>query len=259
MNELSSWEDQAINAAIAGDWEKAIVLNKQILKLDSHNIGAYLRLGFAYLQAKNLEMANNYYKKAVKLEPNNNIALANLERIKILLSKKSRKKTINEAHLDPNTFLEIPSKTKTVALVNLGQKNIIAQLCVGQKVNLKTKKRRVEIRTDNDEYIGCLPDDLSRRLILFLKDKSIYSVFIKEASLNKVVVFIREEKKGNKVARFISFPKDIQKNIQQIEDTREENEDIYHNEDIEKLAEVLTNEEKDYLPYSREEVEDEEE
>ncbi len=262
MNELNELENYAIDAAIAHDWNKAIEINKEILAQDQKNISAYLRLGFAYLQKRDLEHAQKYYKKAVKIQPSNNVALDNLERIKILQNKKSRKKTFNEANLDPNTFLEIPSKTKTVTLVNIGQKNLIAQLSVGQRVYLKTKKRRVEIRTSGDEYIGCLPDDLSRRLILFLKDKSDYFVHIKEATLNKIVVFIKEGKKGSKVARFISFPKNIQNNIAQIsnakEDSSDDNEEVL-NDDIEKLAEVLTNEEKDYLPYSRDEAEEEEE
>jgi len=262
MNELNTLENYAIDAAIHNNWEKAIEINKEILKQDQENVGAYLRLGFAYLQQRNFEQAQKNYQKAVKIQPSNNVALDNLERLKILQSKKGRKKNFNEANLDPNTFLEIPSTTKTVALVNIGQKNLVAQLIVGQKVHLKTKKRRVEIRTTNDEYVGCLPDDLSRRLILFLKDKSDYSVHIKEASSNKIIVFIKEVRKGPKVARFISFPKNIQNNIAQISNAKEETSDDTEevlNDDIEKLADVLTNEEKEYLPYSREDVEEDEE
>jgi len=255
MNKLNELENYAVDAAIANDWEKAIKINKDILKLDTSNISCYLRLGFAYFQKSDFEQAKKYYKKAVKLQPNNNVASDNLEKIKILESRRSRKKRASSTNLDPNIFLEIPSKTKTVSLVNLGQKRLIAQLSVSQQVFLKTKKRRVEIRSTGNEYIGCLPDDLSRRLILFLKDKSEYSANIKEASLNKISVFIKEIKKGKKVNRFISFPKNIQNNYSQLssskEETADEGEEIV-NDDLEKLAEVLTNEEKDYLPYSRE-------
>jgi len=262
MNEINELENYAIDAAVANDWEKAIEVNDQILELEPNNVSCHLRLGFAYMQQSNFEKAKKHYEKAIKLQPSNSVAFDNLEKIQILQGKRGRKRNLNIANLDPNVFIEIPSKTKTVALVNLGQKNLIAQLSAGQKVFLKTKKRRVEIRSTNNEYIGCLPDDLSRRMILFLKDKSEYSVNIKEASLNKIFVFIKEEKKGKKVARFISFPKNIQNNISQMtahkEEAADENEEVL-NDDLEKLAEVLTNEDKEYLPYSREENDDDEE
>ncbi|OGK09801.1 hypothetical protein A2767_03450 [Candidatus Roizmanbacteria bacterium RIFCSPHIGHO2_01_FULL_35_10] len=261
MENIEKLENQAIDAAVNFKWQEAIDLNEKIIKLDKKNLPAYLRLGFATSQNQKFTEAIKYYKKALKIQPSNNIAKENIERLKVLQNKSTKKSKKTPMYLDPNLFLESTGKTKSVVLVNLGQKNVLAQLTVGEEVELKFKKRKVEIRTTENEYIGSLPDDLSRRLLVFLKAKSKYRVFVKEANLNKVTVFIREETKGKKVQHYMSFPQNIQSQIGQMQ-AEKENEDEGEVEgavDLEKLAENLTAEEKEYLPYHPEPSEEESE
>jgi tetratricopeptide (TPR) repeat protein len=262
MENIQLLEELAIDAAINSNWNETIKLNDRIIKADKNNISAYLRLGFAHLQLGQWSKAKKYYKKALGLQPGNNVASENLERIKVLETKAVRKKTKAPISLNPNLFLEVPGKTKSVVLVNLGQKDILAQLTIGQEIVLIQKKRRIEARTKNKEYVGSLPDDISKRLIIFIKAGSKYLSLIKEASLNKVVIFIREERKGRKVLRYTSFPRNIQANLNEIthegEVKEEEAEEVMEN-DIDKLAEVLTTEEKEYIPYEPEEEEEESE
>ena len=81
-----------------------------------------------------------------------------------------------------------------------------------------------------------------------------YIAYIKDASLKEVILFIKEISKGRKVARFISFPDDMRKNIEYLEKIlegkEEEGEEIKEEveeeeieaeevEDIEELAEKL--------------------
>ncbi|KKP86870.1 MAG: hypothetical protein UR89_C0012G0007 [Candidatus Roizmanbacteria bacterium GW2011_GWA2_35_8] len=252
-------ETSAIDAAINADWNKAIILNKEIIKEDKKNVDAHLRLGFAYLQDGKIQLAKTYYKKVLKLQPGNYIVSENLERIRIFESKKI--KQVKYINLDPYLFLDIPGKTKTVTLVNCGQKAILAKLAIGQSLFLTVKKRRVEVRTQDEEYIGCLPDDISKRLTIFVKAGSIFSCFVKEAALKQTIIFLREEKKGKKVSKYASFPINIGANLHnlasgdEVEAREEEFEDLTDN-DLEKLAETL-NEEKEYLPYQSEDKEDE--
>ena len=264
MTEIEIMEQDAINAAIAYRWSDAIKLNKKILSLNKKNLSALLRLAFAYMRLDDLDHARKYYRQVLKIQPINSVAIENLERIKILQNKKIKNQKKTKVMFNPELFLESAGKTKSVKLVNLGQKNVLAQLLVGQEVVLKTKKRKVEVRTKyDDEYIGSLPDDLSKRLRLFIKAKSQYSAFIKENSLNNLIVFIREDSKGKKVANYISFPLDLSKNINEIqkeeslvdEETTEDSLEL----DIEKIAESLTTEEKDALPYEPDKETEEEE
>lgn len=262
MKDFSALEKQAINNAMNGRWSEAIKLNEDIIKIDKKNIEAHLRLGFAYLQTNKIKKAKQYYLRVLKIQPNNNFVKKNLERIKILDSKKLTYS--NSPPVDPLFFVDIPGKTKTVNLVNCGPKSVLAKLAVGQKVFLVNKKRRVEIRTENKEYAGCLPDDLSKRLAIFIKNGGIFSVYIKETSLKHTVVLIKEEKKGAKMVKFVAFPSDLSVNLSLMENSlgeeiNEEDTEEISLIDLEKLAENLSNEEKEYLPFGHEEKTDESE
>ena len=252
--ELHQLEVEAINAALQNDWQKAIELNQKIVELDPQNLEAYLRLGFALLQKGNYKQAKKAYKKVLEIQPNHPIAKEKLSQLNVLLEKNTKPKESSKLELDPNLFADVPGKTRSVNLVNLGQKHILANLSIGEEVELKIRRRRVEIRTKQGEYIGALPDDLSKRLILFMNAGSKYIAYIKDASLKEITVFIKEVSKGRRVSRFISFPDDMRKNIEYLEkalenkplenetettieeEQQEEEEEV---EDIEELAEKL--------------------
>jgi len=260
MKDFSNIEEQAINYAMNGQWTEAVRLNESIIKIDKKNIEAYLRLGFANLQINKIKKAKEYYLQALKIQPNNGFVKKNLDRIKILESKKLI--SSNTTPLDPLLFVDIPGKTKTVSLVNCGPKSVLAKLTVGQKVFLIVKKRRVEIRTEEKEYAGCLPDDLSKRLAIFIKNGGVFSVYVKETSLKMINVLIKEEKKGAKMMKFVAFPSDLSVNLSRMESSS--GEEISDDEaeeisllDLEKLAENLNNEEKEYLPFDQEEKQEE--
>jgi hypothetical protein len=226
MATLEILENQAIDAAISAKWELAIELNKDILKIDSPNMDAFLRLGYAYLQVSDLKASKKYYKEALKMQPKHNIALENLERIEILDSKK-KTKTASNVKYDPNLFLEIPGKTRTITLVNLGQKEDVAGLSIGEELFLKEKKRRLEARSQDSEYIGSLPDDISKRLLYFIKEGSEYKTYVKDIDLTEVVVFVKEIIKGQKVRQYPSFPSNphvMLTDINQLEEEDEEEE-----------------------------------
>jgi len=206
MDAFGLLETQAIDAAIASNWKHAIDLNKQILVQDKNNLGGLLRLGFACLQNNQLEDAGKAYRKALRLQPKHQLAVEHLERVEILLKQSTGEKKKIKKNLDPTIFLDIPGKTKTVQVSNVGQKHHLADLYIGEEMDLKNKKRKLEIRTMDGDYIGTLPDDICKRLSFFLEDGSIYKTYIKEASLSHVLVFIKEISKGDKVKGYTSFP-----------------------------------------------------
>lgn len=211
MDSTGILEQQAIDAAIANNWENAIEINNRIISADEKNLAAILRLGYAYLQSGRAKEAEAAYKKALTLQPKNQIAMQNLERAKFLAGQKGDKNSVGEKkNLDPSLFLDVPGKTKTVQLVNLGQKSHLAELSIGHELELKVKKRKIEVRTLSGNYIGALPDDVSKRIIYFIEEGSIYKTYTKEASLTKITVFIKEFSKGATVENFISFPQSTQ-------------------------------------------------
>lgn len=208
-------ESQAVDAAIAQNWQIAFDLNKKIIKAEPKNIQANLRLGFAATKIAKYTDAEQAYKIVLKQQPQNQIALENLEKIE--LQKKSKTTNTSNIVLDPKIFVEHPGKTKCVTLNQLGQKVMLASLSVGEEVFLSIRKRHVEVRNTQGEYIGIMPDDIGLRLTHFIEHESAYSVFVQEASLNKVIVFVRELKKGKKVERMVSFPLDIPGSIAKVQ------------------------------------------
>lgn len=257
MDKTQQIEKEAIDAAITSNWDKAISLNEKIIRADKKNIDAYLRLGFAYLQKSQLKKAKAIYRKAQKYQPGNFLITENLEKIKVLESKKISR--ISPTDLNPDIFVDVPGKTKTVFLVNVGQKAVLAKLSIGQEVYLILKKRKIEVRSKDKEYIGALPDDISRRLTIFIKAGSLFKAFIKEATLKTTSIFLKEEKKGKKVVKYASFPVNFQAGLNNInleEDVKDEDLEEISDNDLEKLAETLI-EEKEYLGYETEEKEEE--
>ena len=233
MTDLTLLEQQAVDAAINADWTTAITINKKILHENNEDIDSCLRLGFAYLQSNDLKEAQKYYKKALRIQPKNIIAMEHLEKIEILESK-NKAKTTTKSKYDPDLFLEVPGKTKTVHLVNLGQKEDLAGRNIGEEVYLKEKKRRLEVRSEDNEYIGTLPDDISKRLIFFIQEGSEYKTYIKEIDMTDMVIFVKEISKGTKVRQYPSFPSNphvMLTDIQHAED--EDNDDEEKNEDDE--------------------------
>ncbi len=260
MTDLDHLEQLAIEAALKSQWKRAIIYNQQILELEP-DVSALLRLGYINFKVSDWKEARKYYQKALKIQPLNHLAHINLEKVKIL-EKKGYKSNKNTTTIDLNQFLEITGKTKNVHLVNIGQKNIIAALTVGQSVNLIQKKRKIEVRTIENEYIGSLPDDLSRRLSHFIKANSIYEAFVKESDLIYVVIFIREVKKGKKVANYLSFPRNIQSQLNKISqdeksDQDDDSEEESWEEDVSDVSRLENDlEEDNFLPVQSEDDEE---
>lgn len=227
--------DEAIDAAVSNNWDKAIDLNNHILKIAPHNIDAHLGLGFAYLQTNQLDKAIRHYRKAISIEPGNLIARNNLDKLAILKKKTIKKDSEPDLSTNLKEFINIIGKTKVVELVNIGQSETLVHLKVGERVEIRAKKRRVEIRTAKGSYIGALPDDISKRLLFFIEAGSTYNVYIKSALKNQVEVFLNENKKGAKVRHFVSFPKNIQDDLkgmmQQLQKDDDENNKLDKDDD----------------------------
>lgn len=254
MENLDKLEQQAIDYAIGGDWEAAVDANNKIILFDEENMNAHLRLGYANLQLNNLAEAKKEFKRVLEIQPKNNIAEEHLEKIAVLATKK-KKRHVAITKYDPDLFIDIPGKTRTVHLVNLGQKEDLAGINIGEEVQLKEKRRKLEIRSSQDEYLGCLPDDISKRLCYFINEGSQYTAHIKEIDLSNVVVFVRELLKGKKVRQYPSFPSNphvMLSDINQIENDDEEGPDKEESEDDEEVEGDLELDDEEWEEYEEE-------
>lgn len=199
-----SLPQQAISAALNCLWEKALGLNRQILKLDPRNLDALSRLGRASFELGKLEQAKKYYNLALKVDPYNPIALKNLKILKV--SKGDGKVQLNHNPINPSMFLHEPGKTKMVTLLKVAEPQKLSNLYPGMSVILTTHNRNISVADMQNQYLGILPDDISFLLIKLIKGGNKYEAIIKSVRVNGLSVIIRESFRASKFKNRPSFP-----------------------------------------------------
>src|SRR5690606_41392552 len=80
--------EEARQAALQGDWDAAIEINKELIARDPKDSAAYNRLGRAYLERRDYATAYEAYSDALKSDPANLISRRNLQRLEYLRAAK---------------------------------------------------------------------------------------------------------------------------------------------------------------------------
>lgn len=185
----------AIQTALAGDWKKAIEINKELLKENDEDLDTLNRLAHAYVATGHPKEAKNTYQKVLKLDPKNPIAIRCLKRLPGVL----RRETSYSNHQSLTAlFLEESGKTKVVELINVAEPKLILLLSPGETVHLRVKRMKVFVLDSKNTYIGMLPDNLGKRLLSFINGGNIYDAFVKSVQNHNVSIFIKETKRANK-------------------------------------------------------------
>lgn len=74
--------EEAVELAMRGSWEEAVVVNQGIIEGTPGDVSAYNRLGKALFELGELYRAMEAYSNSLKLEPANVIAVKNLTRLR---------------------------------------------------------------------------------------------------------------------------------------------------------------------------------
>jgi hypothetical protein len=202
--EDSPLETEATQAALEADWEKAISLNKDILKHEPQNLGAFNRLGRAYSEIGEIERAKASYREVLKHDPYNSIALKNLERLKVANGRGV--KITGSMTLSPDLFLESPGKTKVLGLVDLAKPETLAALHTGDQVKINTAEGYVRIEDAAGTRLGAFQGELGSKLAEMLKAGSVYEAYVKSVKPEELSIFVREVRRAPKFAGTPSFP-----------------------------------------------------
>ena len=187
----SDLAQEAIQAAISCNWENAIVLNSQILKIDPENLDALNRIARAYAENGDLDKAKKATEKVLKIDPANLIANRCITKWKTF-----KKNGPSNTKISTEAFIEEPGRTKVINLVSLGDSINISALTGGDPVKLVPHMHRVAISTLDGKYIGRFPDDMAFRFLQLIKTGMLYDAFVKFVSKNEVKVVIRSNSKS---------------------------------------------------------------
>lgn len=199
-------KDKAIKAMLLGDWENATSLNKALLNENPNDIDALNRLAYAFVSLGKIKDAKETYKKVLKLDILNQIAIRNIKRLSGMNIKKNVKSKNGIQPIKYNhTFLEETGKTKIVSLVNVAPSKIISSLTIGQSLILCIKRSKIFTQDQNKQYVGMLPDDIGKRLIKLMKGGNMYDAYIKSTNDRDVTIFIREIKRASRYKNYPSF------------------------------------------------------
>jgi tetratricopeptide (TPR) repeat protein len=202
---------KAIDSALKCKWSEAVKINLFILKKDKNDIDSLNRLARACFEMGQIKKAKLTSKKALVINPKDNIALNALEKYKNCSQNKL--KQVSQGNIDTSVFIEEAGKTKLTTLINLGSNKTISSLSSGDEAVLIIHVHRVTVNTVDGKYIGKITDDLSARLRSLVKEGNTYRVFIKSTSKNCLRVIIKENKKGKGLENVISFPRETSESI----------------------------------------------
>jgi len=188
----------AINASLASNWEEAIDLNLNILLNNPNDINALNRLAKAYTELNQKSSAKEVYKRVLKIDKFNSIALKSLKQL-------PNKSSIADKIIADEDFIEQLGITKTVKLNRLTSKNTLLTLYCKEPLTLTPRGRLVSVTRQDKTHIGSLPDDLSIKINKLMHSSYSYKACIKSASDNSVSIFIREVKRPNRINASPSF------------------------------------------------------
>lgn len=198
----------AINAALSSNWQEAVKLNKQIIEIEPKSIEALNRLGRAYFELGKLSESKQSFDSSLSNDPYNQIASKFLKRIETCKKKsfKTQNHPVNNHNclsVSSDLFIEEPGRTKLIALLKTAEPQKLSLLNPGALVNLNIKNKIIAIVDQDGEYLGVLPDDLSRHLVRLIHGGNKYQAIIKTVKINGLSILIRETHRS---ARFKNQP-----------------------------------------------------
>lgn len=202
-SDIQNLSQSAIKASVSKDWQQAVELNEEILQTYPEDIPTLNRLGIAYSMLGKHKLSADAFKKVSEIDPNNQIAKNNLARLKA-----NKDTGLINPFLQNVSFIEEPGKSKVVPLVSVGEPKVFSVLNIGEPVELATSKHKIKVATQNDVFVGYLPDNISHRLMELIKAGYKYKSFMKSVNAKSPFVYIQEVYSSKKLHGLPSFPLD---------------------------------------------------
>jgi tetratricopeptide (TPR) repeat protein len=197
--------DQAINLALESKWEEAVSTNRQLLGLFPRDLSTLNRLGKALSELGQYADARQAYTEALEVDPTNNIARKNIDRLASLGDGATARRTSHE-RMDPRLFIEETGKTGFTQLLDLAPRQTLGLLTAGDQVYLGRDGNVLWVLNADQERIGRVEPRLASRLIRFMEGGNQYAAGITELRDHEVRIIIRETFQHPSQFGKVSFP-----------------------------------------------------
>jgi len=196
---------EAILLAMQGRWHEAIAANESLLESFPNDVDIYNRLGRAYMELGEYSLAKQYYEKALELDPYNNIARKNLNRLSHLGEPAVSSGGASYA-VEPQQFIKEVGKAGVVNLYRLAPPGILAKTVAGSKVNLRIEGSSLVAEDVRGEYLGRVEPRHGQRLVKLMQGGNKYTATVINATEEGVAVIIRETYQDPSQVGSLSFP-----------------------------------------------------
>src|SRR6266571_1008955 len=200
----SQYADDAVQLAIAGNWDEAVKLNKFMIDNLGPDEESQNRLGKALSELGKLKEAKAAYEVALKLNPLNSIAKRNAARINALLHQKEGLK-VGGTRVDLNLFVEEMGKT-VITTLESSSADICSKVAAGDVAELKIEGDGIVAETSRGVRLGLLEAKLARRLIKFMRGGNRYQAGVTSCDGSSVKLIVRETYQDPRFAGKPSFP-----------------------------------------------------
>ena len=182
--------EQAIELALESKWEEAATLNRSIVQAAPADVDAWNRLGKALLELGRFREAFESYGRSLELDPVNQIAKRNLERLEGLKDQEvSRGPSI--ARVAQDLFIEEVGKTG-VTVLQIASIDLMPTLTSGDEVYLKPLDDAISVESADGDYLGQLEPKLGLRLLRLIEGGSQYAAAVKSLNDQDVELIIKE-------------------------------------------------------------------
>jgi tetratricopeptide (TPR) repeat protein len=186
--------EAAIAHATRGEWEEAVVANRQLLELGP-DIDACNRLGKALAELGRHAEALKAYEQALERDATNRIAQRNIERLRVLMAaKRPASNGKGRPEKAPVTlFIEEMGKTGRARLINMAAPRVLAPLSPGDAITLEATGDEL-VASVGKTAIGSVEPRIATRLLKLIAGGNRYDAAITtvhEAG-GEVMIMIRE-------------------------------------------------------------------
>ena len=200
----SQYAEDAVQLAIAGNWDEAVKLNRFIIDNLGPDEESQNRLGKALSELGKLKEAKAAYEAALKINPLNSIAKRNAARINALLHQKEGLK-VGGTKVDLNLFVEEMGKT-VITTLDGTVSDICSKAAAGDVAELRIEGDGIFAETSRGVRLGLLEPKLARRLTKFMHGGNRYQAGVTSCEGNTVKLIVRETYQDPRFAGKPSFP-----------------------------------------------------
>ncbi len=196
---------EAIELAMQGRWEEAVVANQAVVEIFPNDVNAFNRLGKALTELGQYDEAMEAYNKALEVDRNNSIARKNLRRLSLLREAQPAPGAGNH-RASPHLFLEESGKAAVATLEKLASEEVTAKIAAGDQVYLRAKGQGLIVENTSGEYVGQIEPRIGVRLAKLIEGGNGYTAAIARSAGDEVKVIIKEVFQHPSQAGQPSFP-----------------------------------------------------